>query len=573
MILFEKYHLVTEKELRNKRSRKQREHRDLCTMNHPLPPSHATATFKAYKYSPLLETADTQLNTSARQPSFNKMQREYKDGRRDRSIFTKQHLKHTSRAATQGSLQSSLIANHGERIFTSNHGHFRSHGSANKRKMPHFDFEISNSFHCNEIGWKQNEENANTNRTRFSSLIFSNQRLVLSANKVSEEAQQKIASRETEDNFSPNVDTYEHRSSMYHVRSRFRRTQSEGEQETKSADKQIETNDDECSGSSSETSHQHTACNSGVMLGASDNDVSDEESSTSSSGEEELRTHDEATRAALEVIFPPYTCSFHGISRPASPEEKHAERYFSLLSNSIDDSMISAKPNEWTENSLSMIKSCLKLGWPNTMEQLLKEINILYLKSIKKAVLDYILLDKAEQSRLGLVMLRKPKQATGRWRYPWYEFLKRARGQIRNQLFINHPVNLKILQNWKVKYDDFRLVNIDKLYSKMPFTIEEFVKEFQISCNNAAEHLRIVWLQECADIVQDNKPEVESAASNYDQGNRMIGMDHFFGCLSTLMSNIIRELVRSSIHDVIRLFEHYRQVNYIGLTSLTSMRI
>nr|XP_026694595.1 dynein heavy chain 3, axonemal isoform X2 [Ciona intestinalis] len=155
-------------------------------------------------------------------------------------------------------------------------------------------------------------------------------------------------------------------------------------------------------------------------------------------------------------------------------------------------------------------------------------------------------------------MLRKPKQATGRWRYPWYEFLKRARGQIRNQLFINHPVNLKILQNWKVKYDDFRLVNIDKLYPRMPFTIEEFVKEFQISCNNAAEHLRVVWLQECADIVQDNKPEVESAASNYDQGNRMNGMDHFFGCLSTLMSNIIRELVRSSIHDVIRLFEHYR---------------
>lgn len=44
------------------------------------------------------------------------------------------------------------------------------------------------------------------------------------------------------------------------------------------------------------------------------------------------------------------------------------------------------------------------------------------------------------------------------------------------------------------------------------------------------------------------------------QLSRMEGMDHFFGCLATLMSNMIRDLVRKSIHDIVHFLELYRQV-------------
>lgn len=42
---------------------------------------------------------------------------------------------------------------------------------------------------------------------------------------------------------------------------------------------------------------------------------------------EDWRQHDAVTTAALNVVFPPSTYSTHGLSRPATPNEGHLDRW------------------------------------------------------------------------------------------------------------------------------------------------------------------------------------------------------------------------------------------------------
>ncbi|XP_076804480.1 dynein axonemal heavy chain 3-like isoform X3 [Clavelina lepadiformis] len=290
--------------------------------------------------------------------------------------------------------------------------------------------------------------------------------------------------------------------------------------------------------------------------------VSDDDVISDDSEEEEgLRVHDEATQATLNVEFPPYTFSTHGLSRPATPEPDSIPRYYSVMETSIEGSMISSLPSEWWQKSLKFLKRELVQMWPALTDNLIKEINLLHKRSMKKAVMDYILLDPKEQERLGVQVPFTRSNSAGRWRYPWYESLNRARRLVKTNLYINHSVNAKILYQWESRYSTFRLLNIPNIYSLMPLTVEELKHAVERSSQEAAEILTSRWIEECAEIVREKKESVEAAVSEDDEVARMDGMDHFFGCLATLMSNIIRELVRKSIQDVVFLLEQYRHGN------------
>nr|XP_039250666.1 dynein heavy chain 3, axonemal-like [Styela clava] len=319
-----------------------------------------------------------------------------------------------------------------------------------------------------------------------------------------------------------------------------------------------------------------TTTTSGVMTqedrdisSASDIYCTDESFSTHSldKNETELedcdgRAHDEATQAALDVVFPPYTHSTQGLSRPSTPEEKELPMYYKFMKNSIDSGMIAHLSTEWKQKIQNKVYPKLIENWPEVYADITQEIGDIFRESQKKAVLDYILLDPNEQIRLGILLQPKSSSSAGRVRYPWYESLRQAKQNMIAFLHINHPVCAAILTNWHDRYRTFRLIDIPKIYEMMPLDLENLVEEVTRSSIMGSQYLAQQWVTECSNIAEQYKAEIEEISDKQSEEiSRSDALNRFFNCVGCLMSNLLREAVKISIHDFVYLMEIYSAGN------------
>ena len=108
-------------------------------------------------------------------------------------------------------------------------------------------------------------------------------------------------------------------------------------------------------------------------------------------------------KLVMNVIFPPWFVSTHGLTRPSSPIEESEKNYYSILNESIEDTMLAGVSDETIENIESRVNSqLLKSVKFSIIDHFRKEIRSHYLWAMKKCILDYILKEEDEQKRLGI---------------------------------------------------------------------------------------------------------------------------------------------------------------------------
>ncbi|KAM9311612.1 dynein axonemal heavy chain 3-like [Gastrophryne carolinensis] len=276
---------------------------------------------------------------------------------------------------------------------------------------------------------------------------------------------------------------------------------------------------------------------------------------------EDRTQHDTATRAALDVVFPPSSFSTHGLSRASTPAEEHLDRYYRLIEESIDPCMVSPLSAEWLRGIYSFVPAELCKVWSKSLQDLTKEIEEHYNYAVKKSMLDYILLDPIEQQRLEIKISVKMSNSTGRKCFPWHENVNVARNKLKNTLHITHPIMSKVLLNFYTRYASFRLLNVQDLLTVVPLTLEGLINHIQNDIKKRSEHLQETWLRDCCDIVTQNRENIESEMPQ-DEGLRRKKMDHLFCSLATLMSNLQYTLVEASLSDLVEMIEAYSEGNY-----------
>ena len=60
------------------------------------------------------------------------------------------------------------------------------------------------------------------------------------------------------------------------------------------------------------------------------------------------------------------------------------------------------------------------------------------------------------------------------------------------------------------RYSEFRLINVEQLVVNMPLTIAEFARLISQSSTTAVQHLKDVWIPECARLISNKREDVES---------------------------------------------------------------
>ncbi|KAK6993742.1 dynein heavy chain 3 axonemal, partial [Biomphalaria glabrata] len=284
----------------------------------------------------------------------------------------------------------------------------------------------------------------------------------------------------------------------------------------------------------------------------------------------DVPNHDNHTQECLDVKFPPWYFSTHGLSRPSTPAEEERERYFLLAEKAIDPNMVGPITKETLEGIYHFVPRSIRAKFPNASRAFLKEMDFDYRASVRRAILDYILLDQAEQQRLGLLLPLKPSNLAGRDGFPWHENVQEARHIIEKNLFVTHPIMRIILYDFHVRFNDFRLIDINDLKKLMPVTMEEFLNHVKVSSSSAAETLQKVWLSDCCNLIDEMRDEIE-AWMPVDTESRITMMEHFFNSVASLMSVLLRQIVEKSIQDLVSLIENYSEGNmYEGTYDITT---
>ncbi|XP_023932407.1 dynein heavy chain 3, axonemal [Lingula anatina] len=276
-------------------------------------------------------------------------------------------------------------------------------------------------------------------------------------------------------------------------------------------------------------------------------------------GEDGIPLHDKLSKACLEVVFPPYYYPTIGLPRPASPIEKEKSRYYHLIERAVEPHQVAPHQKVWLDGIYKLVPKPLR-DLTEARKQFQQEMEEDYRTAVQKCVLDYILLDIKEQERLGVFPPPKPSHSAGRWGFPWKRAVRKARKFMTRDLYVTHPVMSQILYHFEKNYADFRLIDLPGLKKRMPITMEKLKSNVESTCKAGSSLLKNQWINECCAIVDDLRDDVEAWMPDSAE-LRMDKMDHFFNSAASLMSNLLRSVVKKSMFDLVDLLEQYADGN------------
>ncbi len=110
-----------------------------------------------------------------------------------------------------------------------------------------------------------------------------------------------------------------------------------------------------------------------------------------------------------QVVFPIWTTSTHGLSRPESPVEESSERYSHLIENCMSE-LVNTIPDEVVGNIVGFVDvsgAALSGKQPGVFVSTFEEVQRIYDWSIKKGIVDYVLKDGRERERLHVAVKAK----------------------------------------------------------------------------------------------------------------------------------------------------------------------
>ncbi|KAL0984291.1 hypothetical protein UPYG_G00139540 [Umbra pygmaea] len=253
----------------------------------------------------------------------------------------------------------------------------------------------------------------------------------------------------------------------------------------------------------------------------------------------------------------------------SEPTDKDLERYMHYINKGVQSSMLAPQPPEQINNILKLLPAGIEADsrdMKRLRKDLLQEINADHSFSLRKSIVDYILMDPSEKQRLFISSVPRPfPRRVIRGPVPWAHSYSEARTWQSKHLFTISPMMVHLQNLWVNSFSSLRFVRLDDLFSaNLPLLPTEFGDLVQRQCQITREELTNRWLPQCASLFVTNKdlwlplvPQSESAAP--------VSAQEFFSCAAALMSLQLRSLVIASLHDLLEFFTLHQDGNDFGL--------
>ncbi|KAM6407469.1 LOW QUALITY PROTEIN: dynein axonemal heavy chain 3 [Rhynochetos jubatus] len=250
--------------------------------------------------------------------------------------------------------------------------------------------------------------------------------------------------------------------------------------------------------------------------------------------------------------------------REKPPSASNIERYCYYIHNGVQEDMLAPQDKEMMNAILKRIPNHL-LANPdleNLLANLEEEVKADYCISLKKSIVDYILMDPAERERLSIESIPRPFP----WRVirapvPWHSSYKKAQSWIERNLFIVNPLMPRLHQLWLSEYSHLRFVRTGEMLCRgLPLLPTEFEEVIRRHCVEARNILQNKWIPTCASLFRNQKRKWLHFAPQKDSDSSE-QVESYFRSVATLMSLQLREVVVNSLEDLLAFFMIHKDGN------------
>ncbi|KAM7373014.1 hypothetical protein PAMP_007900 [Pampus punctatissimus] len=256
----------------------------------------------------------------------------------------------------------------------------------------------------------------------------------------------------------------------------------------------------------------------------------------------------------------PKTCN-------TEPSELY-QRYMYYITTGVPISVLAPQPPQQMMNIMCLL--------PPITEDCSKDIQIMranmeeevkrdYYFSLKKSIVDYILMDLSERQRLSISSIPMPfPRRVIRAPVPWAATYREAQTWQSQHLFTISHIMVLLQDVWLNSFSSLRFVRLEDLFStSLPLLPSEFEEFVQRQCQATRNELIQKWLPHCASLFDIFKdlwlpliPKSEHVAP--------VGVQEFFNCVAALMSLQLRSLVIESLQDLLYFFTTHEEGNDFG---------
>ncbi|XP_041084991.1 dynein heavy chain 3, axonemal-like [Polyodon spathula] len=249
------------------------------------------------------------------------------------------------------------------------------------------------------------------------------------------------------------------------------------------------------------------------------------------------------------------------------PSERDLERYLHYLNTGVYSHMLAAQDQQQMKNVLQLLPHHLKNNpeLEKLQEKLTEEIHNDYDFSLRKSIVDYILKDPSERTRLFIASIpRSFPQRIIRAPVPWSSSYRDAKNWNETHLFNVNPMMLELQQLWCKEFATLRFVTLEALFSaSLPLLPVEFEDLIHKQCLAARTTLQTKWIPACASLFITHKVQWLHLVPQSDHGSVNL-IQEFFACAAALMSLQLRGMVINSLQDLLSFFAVHEDGNDFG---------
>ncbi|XP_016078231.1 PREDICTED: dynein heavy chain 3, axonemal [Miniopterus natalensis] len=250
--------------------------------------------------------------------------------------------------------------------------------------------------------------------------------------------------------------------------------------------------------------------------------------------------------------------------KEAKPSESDLERYAYYLTNGIRKDMIAPEDDKVMVRISKLIPHALLTNpfLEPLVSVLVEEKESDYYSSLKKSIVDYILMDPEERKRLFIESIPRlfPQRAI-RAPVPWHGVYRNAKRWNEEHLHTVNPMVLCLEELWFEEFRDLRFLRTAELLAgKQPLQPQEYRDLIRQHCLEARRVLLSKWIPTCAQLFVSRKEQWVQFApkSDYDSSRNI---EEYFASIASFMSLQLRELVIKSFEDLVSFFMIYKDGN------------
>ncbi|NXU51136.1 DYH3 protein, partial [Turnix velox] len=239
------------------------------------------------------------------------------------------------------------------------------------------------------------------------------------------------------------------------------------------------------------------------------------------------------------------------------PSRNDIERYCYYIYNGVRDDMLAPQDKEVMDAILKLVPAHIlaDTDLENSLENLKEEIKADYKINLKKAIVDYILMDPAQRERLSIQSTPRPfPPRVVRAPVPWHSSYEEVKSWNERNLFTVNPLMPTLQQLWLSEFSHLRFVRTEEVLSgDQPLLPTEFEEVIQRHCVEAHDILQNRWIPTCASIFCDQKRKwIHFAPKNDRDSSQQV--ESYFHSAATLMSLQLRQMVIDSLEDLLSFF-------------------